>query len=316
MTGPKVLVVLNRASGVGHAAGIADDLASALRAGYAGTLDVAIEVVDDHPQARRVAAAFVESAPLESLLVAAGGGGSLRAVVEGGLGSAASIHAVRFAALRMGSGNVVARNLGMPLDPVLGAGLIGESLRSGVTRAVGVIRCRFGDGGSKATAYAVTMCGLGQWGRVPGDIERWRATHASARRRAAGLVGLERVNTVEYVGLGAMRLAAGAIQAARCDLVELDGRRMRLLAGVVMNMPLPGLPDPRVEIGEAAAGAVLVPRFGRPIRRRVEPGRPLRLTFIDPTQVEFFLDEDPEHATGSLEIDIAGTATFVPGHAA
>lgn len=313
---PTVLVVLNRASGVGHAPRLGDEISAALLAGHGGTLNVETVVVDDHPQAKQSAAAFVQTAPPRSLIVAAGGGGSLRAVIEGAIESASSMHAVRFAALRMGSGNVVARNLGIPLDPIAGARLVGESLRVGATHRVGVVRCRYGDRGSKVTAYAVTMCGLGQWGRVPGDIEKWHANHPSARSRAARAIGLERINTLEYIGLGASRLAAATIHARRCDLVEFEGRQMRLLAGLVLNMRLPPLPDPKVELGEAAAGAILYPRMGRTIRRRLEPGHGLSLTLVNPTTVEFFLDEDPEQATGSLELDVAGTVEFVPGRVA
>ncbi len=308
--------MLNRASGVGHTAGLADDISAALCTGFDGTLNIENVVVDDHPHAKQSAAAFVQSAPPRSLIVAAGGGGSLRAVIEGAIGSARSLDAVRFAALRMGSGNVVARNLGIPLDPIAGARLVGGSLKVGATHPVGLIRCTYGALGSNVTAYAVTMCGLGQWGRVPGDIKKWNDNHPSARRWAARAIGLERVNALEYVGAGASRLAAGTIQARRCDLVEFEGRQMRLLAGLVLNMRLPPLPDPKVELGEAAAGAILYPLMGRPIRRRLEPGHGLSLTLVKPMTVEFFLDEDPEQATGSLELDIAGTVEFVPGRVA
>jgi hypothetical protein len=148
---PSVLVVLNRSSGVGHAAGLAEEISTALLAGYGGALDVETLVVDDHPQTKQSAAAFVKTAPFPSLVIAAGGGGTLRAAVEGAIESASSMDAVRFAALRMGSGNVVARNLGIPLDPIAGARLVGESLRAGATMPVEVIRCRYGDGGAKVT---------------------------------------------------------------------------------------------------------------------------------------------------------------------
>ncbi len=100
--GPTVLVVLNRASGVGHTAGLVDDISAALCTGFDGTLNVENVVVDDHPQAKQSAAAFVRTAPPRSLIVAAGGGGSLRAVIEGAIESASSLDGVRFAALRMG----------------------------------------------------------------------------------------------------------------------------------------------------------------------------------------------------------------------
>ncbi|HAF18877.1 MAG TPA: hypothetical protein DCK96_03905, partial [Chloroflexi bacterium] len=69
--------------------------------------------VDDHPEARSAAAHHASAGPRPSLVVAAGGGGTLRAVVEGVLEAFPDTppgpDVVRLAALRMGSGNIVAR---------------------------------------------------------------------------------------------------------------------------------------------------------------------------------------------------------------
>lgn len=316
---PSVLLVLNRASGTGHGEGLADDLAKALRSGHGAPLDVSTTVVDDHPGARSATAAFVASAQRQSVVVAAGGGGTLRAVVEGVTDTFPRAlpppETVLLAGLRMGSGNVVARTLGVPRDPVAAARQIGAELRKGSIRPCSVIRCTHGTpGGGTAIRHAVTMCGLGQWGRVPGDLGRWREAHQVARRRAASWVGLERVNLLEYVGFGAARLLAGTVSASQCELVEIDGsRRLRLLAAVALNLPLPPLPDPGVTMGDNAAGLVVVPRLGRPFRRRLDVGSDFTIRFLDRETVDFFLDEDPEQATGWITLGMAGCVGFVPG---
>jgi hypothetical protein len=313
-----VLVVLNRASGTGHDERLAGMLAEALRGGYGSPLDVRTAMVDEHPAARSATAAFV-AAQRPSLVIAAGGGGTLRAVVEGVMDAFPEgpppQESVQLAGLRMGSGNVVARRLDVPRDPLVGARQIGEELRKGTVRPCSVMRCTHGTpGGGTAIRHAVTMCGLGQWGRVPASISRWRARHSIARRRAAGLVGLERVNLLEYIGFGAARLVAGTVSASQCELVELDGlRRMRLLAAVVLNLPLPPLPNPGVTLSENGAGLIVVPRLGRPFRRRLTPGFDFDIRLLDRESVEFFLDEDPERATGWLRLEMAGCIAFVPG---
>jgi hypothetical protein len=279
-------------------------------------------VVDDHPAARSAAAHRASTAQRPSLIVAAGGGGTLRAVVEGVLEAFPAAppgpDVVRLAALRMGSGNVVARGLGIPRDPLAGARQVGEGLARNVTEPVGVIRCTHGlPNGGTALRHAVTMCGLGQWGLVPSDIARWRLRHAQGRRRAASLVGLERVNGIEYVIFGAARMLAGTVSRSRCAMVEIDGaKQMRLLAAVALNLPLPPLPDPGVAIGDEAIGLTVVPRLGRPFRRRLEAGDSFALRLLDRDSVEFFLDEDPEQATGWLKLAVAGVLAFVPGHGA
>ena len=316
---PSALLILNRASGTGHPAELADQLRIALQSGYGPSLDVHTAVVDDHPEARSAAAHHASAGPRPSLVVAAGGGGTLRAVVEGVLEAFPDTppgpDVVRLAALRMGSGNIVARRLGIPHDPLEAARQVGEGLARNVTKPVAVLRCTHGlpDGGT-AVRHAVTMCGLGQWGLVPGDISRWRERHARGRERAASWVGLERVNVIEYVIFGAARMLAGTVSRSRCAMVEIDGaKQMRLLVLAALNLPLPPLPDPGVAMGDEAIGLTVVPRLGRPFRRRLEAGDSFTLRLLDRDSVEFFLDEDPEEATGWLKLDVAGVLAFVPG---
>jgi hypothetical protein len=317
-----VLVLLNRSSGTGHEESLVGQLAGALRAGYGSSLEVSTKVLDDHPGVRSATAAFVASARRPALVVGAGGGGTLRAVVEGVMDSFPEgpppPETVLLAGLRMGSGNVVARRLGVPRDPAVAARQIGEELRKGSVRLCSVMRCTHGTpGGGTATRHAVTMCGLGQWGRVPGDLARWRARHNVARRRSAALIGLERVNLLEYLGFGAARLVAGTVSASQCELVEVDGsRQIRLLAAVALNLPLPPLPHPGVTMSDNAAGLIVVPRLGRPFRRRLEAGADFAVRLLDRESVEFFLDEDPEEATGWLTLGMAGCMAFVPGSSA
>lgn len=321
MTASAVLI-LNRASGTGHEPEMAGNLVRALESGHGSPLAAEAVVVDGHPEARSAAARFSSGAPRPSLVVAAGGGGTLRAVVEGVMDAFPTAppgrDVVRLGALRMGSGNVVAGKLGIPIDPIEAAREVGAGLARNATIPCGLLRCTHGlSGGGIAVRHAVTMCGLGEWGRVPGDIARWRERHAAGRRRAASLMGLERVNRIEYVAFGAARLMAGTFSASRCEMVEVDGNRhMRLLAAVALNLPLPPLPDPGVAIGDEAVGLIVVPRLGRPFRRRLEAGDQFTLRLLDRASVEFFLDEDPESATGWLRLEVAGVLAFVPGQAA
>jgi hypothetical protein len=130
-------------------------------------------------------------------------------------------------------------------------------------------------------------------------------------------VGLERVNAIEYVIFGTARMLAGTVSRSRCEMVEIDGRRqIRLLAVVALNLALPPLPDPGVALGDEAIGVTVVPRLGRPFRRRLGAGDSFTVRLLDRESVEFFLDEDPEEATGWLRLDVAGVLAFVPGQSA
>ena len=319
---PDVLVILNRASGTGHASGFASQIAKALREGHGTRLAINMELVNDHPHARLAAAEFASAERGPVLIVVAGGGGTLRAAVEGIMDvfpkAPPKASRVQLAGLRMGSGNVVARELAIPRDPLEAAREVGESLAARTTMPVGVLRCTHGtpDGGS-VTRHAVTMCGMGAFGRVPGDIARHRASWSGTRKRMASLIGLEQVNLLEYLTFGSGRMLGGTLAATQCELVEIDrSRRLRLLAAVALNLPSPPLPHPGVSLGDAAAGLVVVPRLGRPFRRRLEPGNGFEMKLLDRDSVEFFLDEDPELMTEWLKLEVAGTIAFVPGRTA
>ena len=317
---PDVLLILNRASGIGQASGFASQIAKALREGHGTRLAIKTKLVDDHPHVRSAAAEFVSVEKGPVLIVSAGGGGTLRAAVEGIMDAypkaPPKASRVQLAGLRMGSGNLVARALGMPLDPLEAAREVGESLAAGKTKPVGVLRCTHGTPGGSMTRHAVTMCGLGGFGRVPGDMASHRSKWAGARKNVASVIGLERVTLLEYLVFGGRRMLGGALDASQSELVEIDRtHRMRLLAAVALNLPFPPLPDPGVSLGDAAAGLIVVPRFGRPFRRRLEPGKSFEMRLLDRDSVEFFLDEDPEQMTGWLKLEVAGTLAFVPGGA-
>jgi hypothetical protein len=67
---------------------------------------------------------------------------------------------------------------------------------------------------------------------------------------------------------------------------------------------------------EPAAGVLLLPRAGRLRTWRLPAGESLRVSLLDRESVEFFLDEDPEHAFGEITLEVAGTLAFLPGDAA
>ena len=322
----RVLLLFNRTSGTGQSPPLIDRVVGAFRKALDGGADLTVVAVDGHPASRETARAFFSASEDPCVIVAGGGGGTLRAVVEGvcdgSAGRLPGARRLRLGALRLGSGNVVAKRFGVPLDPLEGARAVASSVRVRRSAPCAVLRCRFGtaDGGMEMR-HAVTMCGLGQFGRTSGDLARWHRFLGRRRQALVTAAGIERVNDLEYVAAAAGRLAASLVYPPLCERVEagLDGRRerFRLLAGVVMNFPIRGIPfDPGVEIGEAAAGVRLLPLFSRPRAGRIERGRGLSLRLLDRQSVEFFLDEDPERAYRELNVEVAGILSFLPGRAA
>jgi hypothetical protein len=156
--------------------------------------------------------------------------------------------------------------------------------------------------------------GLGQFGRIPSDLVRWRARLSVFHKCAARLFGLEKVNNSEYALAFLIRFLSCVLFRNRAETVEIRGERFRLLSGVVMNFPIAALPfKPSVTVEDETLSVYLIPLCGHIRRLRIEKNKPIDIRFVDRNQVEFFLDEDPVTTYKQLRLSVAGSITFVPG---
>jgi hypothetical protein len=337
----RILLIVNRSAGMGHG----DPVVGRLRAmlvkllGEQATLQV--EVVAGHPAARTRAEEFLDASDVPGLILVGGGGGTLRAMIEGLCegseeGRLPGRERVLIGALRMGSGNVVARQFGIPRDTEAGLRGIIDNLRAGRTVPCCVMRCETGTrGGLTEVHYGATLGGFGQLGRVPGDLVRWEHRLPAAHKVAATFFGIERLTNVEYALALLIRSASAALlggSTAEKVEVSMQDRRgvMRLLAGVAMNFPFKAFPvDPGVRAEDEALSLHLVPYTGRlstlllvlaprrllrgALQIRIEGSERVEIRLLDRNAAEFFLDEDPMTFHGRLTLQVAGSLAFVPG---
>jgi len=307
----RALLIINRAAGTGQDESTVEQLSSLFKQTLSELSEVRIELVNDHPSARVCAAQFISMAEAPALVVAGGGGGTLRAVIEGVCDGPNA--AVRVGALRMGSGNVLARQFGVPRDPIAGLRGLLKNLETGRTAACCVMRCEtWTSSGNSEVHHAVTLGGLGQFGRIPSDLSRWHTHFPFVQKLAARSVGVEKLTNVEYVAAFLLRTLTN-----RGELVEINFQnqqeRLRLLSGVVMNFPIAALPfKPCVTVEDEVLEAYLLSLRGTR-RFRIEKDQPLEIRFVDRESVEFFLDEDPVTTFGRLSLGVAGSIAFVPG---
>ncbi len=336
----RVLFVINRSSATGYGEVAIDRFRSTLGEALGRGTDLTVAAVHDHPQARERTKAFLTESDAPALVIAGGGSGTLRAVIEGVCqGSEPSKlpgpERVRVAALRMGSGNPVAKQFGVPSDPETALRGIGDNLRRDRTASCCIMRCEVGKADSRPEVfYGTTMSGFGQFGRSPGDLVRWHRRLPRLRKLTASLLGIERLNSIEYGVSLLTRFAWCAVWPKAVEEVEVHtGERtesMRLLAGVVMNFPIRPLPiDPGVRIEDAALSLSFIPysgRFGsfltmvsrrriarRALQVRIGDSDRVEIRLKDRDAVESFLDEDPMVFHGSVLIQVAGSLAFVPG---
>jgi hypothetical protein len=337
----RILLVVNRSAGIGHGRTVVDRLRAMLAelAGERATLQV--EVVGDHAAARGRASEFLGAAEAPAVVIAGGGSGTLRAVIEGlcegsAAGQLPGRERVRVGALRMGSGNILARQFGVPQDPEIGLRGMIENIKADRTAPCCVLRCEVGGPeGAPGVHYAATMGGFGQFGRTPGDLARWHRLVPAQRAVVARLLGIERLNNVEYALALLIRSASCALLgASAAEVVEVraDGRReiLPLLAGVAMNFPFEELPiDPGVRVEDEALSFYFIPFTGRlsalrlvlaperlipdALRIKVRKLERVEIRLVDRDSAEFFLDEDPMTFHGGLTLQVAGSLAFVPG---
>jgi diacylglycerol kinase family enzyme len=305
----RALLIINRAAGAGQGESTVERLSACFQESLAELSEVRVELVTDHATARACAAQFIASSDAAALVVAGGGGGTLRAVIEGVLRSST----VRVGALRMGSGNVLARQFGVPRDPIVALQGLLRNLQRGSTAPCCVMRCEtWTNLGSLQVHYAVTMGGLGQFGRIPSDLSRWHTRFPFVQKLAAHSIGVERFTNVEYTVAFLLRTLTH-----RAETVEIrfqnQQERFRLLSGVVMNFPIAALPfKAGVTVEDEALEVRLISWRGSRCFR-IEKDRRLELRFVDRECVEFFLDEDPVTTYKSLSLGVAGSIAFVPG---
>jgi hypothetical protein len=179
------------------------------------------------------------------------------------------------------------------------------------------------------------MGGFGQFGRTPGDLVRWHRLVPAPRAVVARLLGIERLNNVEYVLAVLFRSASCALLGSSAtEVVEVRAEKRReilpLLAGVAMNFPFKELPiDPGVRVEDEALSLYFIPFTGRmsALRLVLTPQRLIRgalrikigkfkgaeIRLVDRDAAEFFLDEDPMIFHGRLTLQVAGSLPFVPG---
>ena len=310
----RALLIINRSAGTGQGESLAKRLSSLFKQGLSGLSQLKVELVSDHADARARAAGFMSESEVPALIVAGGGGGTLRAVIEGVYDTHATKH-VRIGALRMGSGNVVAKQFGVPSDPVSALDGLLTNLKAGRTVPCCVMRCEtWTNPGESKIHYGVTMAGLGQFGRIPSDLASWHARLPALRKIASWLFGIEKFNNVEYAFAFVIRYLSCVLFRNRAETVEIHGERFRLLSGVVMNFPIAAIPfKPAVTVGDEALSAYLIPLSGPTRCIRIEKNQPLDIGFVDRNEVEFFLDEDPVTTYRQLRFGVAGSIAFVPG---
>ncbi len=329
-----LLLAINTAAGTGHESGLGSEMARLLQSYLGAQYSVHLSLADGHDDISKRARSFINETGPNAVIIAGGGGGTLRAVIEGVSakdGALPNPHQLRVGALRMGSGNVIARQLGVARDPREGVEELAAQLLAKKTAKCCVIGCETSD--HPSSLYGATLGGFGLFGHVPKCLDLHHEKRLGFHRFSADMLGIERLTNVEY-GACLMRFCLrAALNPGRLDMVEVQQgervERFRLLTGALMNFPLKPIPfQPGVNLEDDELSLHLVPfdsswqaltmmlrqkRVAHGARRfRITANTPLTLRAAKNRKLNFFLDEDPLTAR-ELTLRVAGRLAFVPG---
>jgi hypothetical protein len=336
------LLIVNRPSGTGRSPADLECLQQAFDAEFAPVPQRPFRVTDGHEEVLHITQEFLARAPGPWCLLAGGGGGTTRALVKALLTerTKATIDAdadvVRVGVLRLGSGNLIAKRLGVPADPVAGLRELADGLFAGRSHPGWAYRCTFYlPDGSQRIEHGLALGSLGQLARVPAQVESWKKAHVTLVRRAARFVPLEIITNLQYASLSLGRVAMCLLHPGRAELVEVRqagcSERVLCLAGVLLNFDLPQIPmragcqfgEPRLALGllpldnwRQLLAALWQWRDldGRLRRYTITPEAPLDLCYLGRDTAVVALDEDTiPTAARRLTWEVVGPLRFLTG---
>src|SRR3954447_10495201 len=168
--------------------------------------------------ARELAAAAAAAG--HELVVTFGGDGTINEVVNGLMGTDAGLARPAIAPVPGGGGNVFARTLGVPIDPVAAARHIVAAAASDTQRTIGLSRAQAVvnqcDGPTLAEdRYFTFSAGLGLDAEVVADVDRARATGQRARQSLYMRTALRRYYATDRAKLSRTLRRPGQPEASR-----------------------------------------------------------------------------------------------------
>jgi hypothetical protein len=331
------LCIINRPSGAGRTAAEISRLRQAFRAWFGSQPEHVFAIAENHAQVTQQTEAFLRTHGGAGFLLAGGGGGTTRALIQGLFNAvdrgSAQPEAVRLGLLRLGSGNLLARKLRIPPAPLEALPRIAAAHRAEQTTPVCVYRCVMRDSTDQEwPLYGLTLGGLGQFGRVPGDIARWSAPLQALQRGLLRRIPLETQTTLRYLGFTLARHLRCLLQPARAELIAIEqaGRRtqLRLLSGMLLNFDAPQFPlSSKCTPGELRLRLACLPfvRRSQAIRdlvsRRslvrhlhsydITSANPVTIRLLERPATRLALDEDTFVAPAHIRFEIAGLVRCV-----
>ena len=334
------LFIVNRSSGAGHTRQAAKLLENRFYNQFQpGIPHCLYAVTAGHDQVRQITHEFLETFPGPWLLLSGGGSGTNRAQIQAIMDNiergSVQPDDIYITALRLGSGNIIARHLNLPADPMLALARIADSLPKGNTLPCCLYRCVCHDShGQSQTYYGATLAGIGQFSQVPQDVAHWRQRHPQLMTQLLNHIPIETINNWQYTTFSLLRALKCLLRPQRADdvMIEQDGRltSLRLFAGMLINFDFPPLPfQTGCLINQPRLKLCLIPQTSRRqmlaalahwhsldnyiLTYTLTPERPIAIHFVSDSQTTLALDEDIFVVPTHIRFKVAPSIHFVTG---
>ncbi|MBN2441061.1 MAG: hypothetical protein JXJ04_06935 [Spirochaetales bacterium] len=332
---PDLLFIINAKAGSGYGKDYIDELIGMAEDLFHLHCTFSKAIAADHPGITGITKAFLEKNSNEKIIIAGGGGGTLSAVITAvcALKDTAStpLPHVRIGALRMGSGNVIAKKMGIPKDPKRGLKIIAEGIMQKKMSPVCIGRFNFvSHTGNPTIVYGATLMGFGDFGHIPGDVARFQKRHSVIHKVLVKVFGIEKTNTIEYLGLLFKRSLYRFVNPETIKEITVAQKGLfyteKIISGVIMNFPIKQLPlGPAITMSDEqlylhsiqcdrridSIVSVFQPRKLKSVSFHITPGESAEIRFPDSGGEELFIDEDPYLIKDTISISIAGTLNFI-----
>jgi diacylglycerol kinase family enzyme len=334
------LFTVNRPAGAGHSPQEVQTLETTFHKQFHSFIPHRLcEVTANHHEVRQVTQDFLRTFPGPWLLLSGGGSGTnraqIQAVMENVVKGSIRPDDIYLGALRLGSGNIIPKHLGLPLDPLLALSKIAQGLHQADTLSCCLYRCvSYEDHDRSQTYYGATLVGIGQFGHIPQDVAQWRQRHPRLMTQLLNHTPLETINSWQYIAFSLLRALHCLIRPQRTAevMIEQDGRTrpLRLFSGLLVNFDFPQLPfHTGCLINEPQLKLCLIPQMKRRqmmaalshwrsldkeiLVYDITPKRPVDIHFLNSNQTTLALDEDTFVLPGHIRFEVAPSIRFVTG---
>ncbi len=312
------LLILNQPSGRGRTSAELALIIETFQDTFAFLPKTCVAITQNHQEVIKQTEAFLQTHSGPCLLIVGGGGGTNRALVQGLFQEISprggSLEDVYIAALRLGSGNLLPKYLGVSKNVKDAMRELAAALLQDRTTPCYVYSCTvFSSQGQTHTHYGLTMGGLGQFAQVPDDAHDWRDKHPHLMRWLNRFLSMEKINTMQYLSFSLWRAIQCFLRPNKADLVKIkhggQTQTLRLFSGLLINFDFPELPfQTGCEPNQARFVLCIIPLRGRKqtlaclwhwrnlnqyvIPYEITTTHPLEIEFLDKDKTVVALDED------------------------